>query len=172
MSEPIPSPELRSAPAPTPCEDALSLFEDGTQSLRAGRYHDAHAALVRAERLAPRHAQIRASLGLAIAYVERDFERARELCESAAEQEFFNPDAYLHLARVHLVFGYRSEALRHLRRGEMIDPGHPEIRDEIAGLGRRGVPVVPFLPRRHPINRALGGARSLLRSGLSRRVAA
>ena len=33
-------------------------------------------------------------------------------------------------------------------------------------LGRRRMPIVPFLPRRHVLNRALGSARSLLMGGL------
>jgi tetratricopeptide (TPR) repeat protein len=110
--------------------------------------------------------------GLCLAYVERDFEQARTLCESAAKQEFFNPDLYWNLARVYLLFGRRAEALRYLRRGLMIDPGHTRIHDELERLGRRGRPMLPFLPRRPPLNRALGSARNLIRSSLFRRAAA
>ena len=52
------------------------------------------------------------------------------------------------------------EALRYLRRGQMIDPGREPIRRTIDSLGQRRLPIVPFLPRRHLVNRALGTARS------------
>jgi hypothetical protein len=51
----------------------------------------------------------------------------------------------------------------------MIDPGHALIHRAIAELGRRKVPVVPFLPRRHPVNRALGTARNLVMSSFGSR---
>ena len=37
--------------------------------------------------------------------IERAFDRALELCRSAAKEEFFNPELYHNLARVHLAFG-------------------------------------------------------------------
>ncbi|HEB91228.1 MAG TPA: hypothetical protein ENI85_16760 [Deltaproteobacteria bacterium] len=146
----------------TLCDEAQRLFEKGSAELEAGATADALASLRRANELAPDHARIRSLLGLAIALEERDFEASRTLCESAAKQEFFNPDLYLNLSRVYLGFGRRSEALRYLRRGQMIDPGHAPINQAIAELGRRRLPVLPFLPRRHPVNRVLGSARNLV----------
>jgi Flp pilus assembly protein TadD len=172
MADQIQPAEIRYAePRPLSAE-ATRLHDLGATSLTAGRYGEAHRLLASAAELAPEHARIRSLLGLSIAYVERDFEGARTLCESAAKQEFFNPEVYLNLARVYLVFGRRSEALRYLRRGQMIDPGNERIQHEMRGLGRRRTPILPFLPRRHPINRALGGARSIIREGLFGRAAA
>lgn len=140
---------------------AQDAFERGRCALAANDFAAATAALREAHSLAPDHAQIRSSLGLAVALAERNFEQARTLCESAAKQEFFNPELYLNLARVYLSVGRRPEALRYLRRGQMIDPGHAAIRDAIAELGMRRLPIVPFLPRRHVVNRMLGSVRSL-----------
>ena len=50
----------------------------------------------------------------------------------------------------------------------MIDPGHEGIRETIASLGSRRLPILPFLPRRHPVNRVLGTARSRLVGGFIR----
>lgn len=141
--------------------EVREALEHGRGRLEASEPAAALPALRRAHELAPDHAQIRSWLGLAIALAERDFEQARTLCESAARQEFFNPDLYLNLARVYLSVGRRPEALRYLRRGQMIDPGHAAIREAIVELGLRRVPVLPFLPRRHLVNRMLGGVRSL-----------
>lgn len=98
--------------------------------------------------------------GLCLALVERRFNKGLELCRAAAKDEFFNPDLYLNLARVHLAFGFKSEALRFLRRGLMIDPAHAVLRSELEILGRRQQPVLTFLPRRHLLNRWLGRMRT------------
>lgn len=149
-------------------EPTRGLFERGVAALSEDRTGDALVALREASELAPDHAQIRSYLGLAIARSEKNFAEARELCEAAAKQEFFNPDVYLNLAKVYLCFGRRAEALRYLRRGAMIDPGHAPIKELIAGLGRRKLPILPFLPRRHPINRALGTVRTKVAEVFSR----
>ena len=141
--------------------NAREAFEKGRLALQSNDFRSALVSLREAQALAPDHAQIRSSLGLAVALGERNFESARTLCESAAKQEFFNPELYLNLARVYLSVGRRPEALRYLRRGQMIDPGHVEIREAIADLGMRRLPILPFLPRRHVVNRMLGSVRSL-----------
>ena len=140
---------------------ARAAFERGQALLQSGEASAAIELLREAQAAAPEHAQIRSTLGLALALGARDFESARTLCEAAARQEFFNPELYLNLARVYLCIGRRPEALRYLRRGQMIDPGHVAIREAIRELGLRRVPIVPFLPRRHVVNRMLGGVRSL-----------
>ena len=125
-------------------------------------------SLRRAERSDPSNARIRSYYGLAVGLVERRFEEAADLCQSAAKQEFYNPDLYLNLARLHLAFGFKSEGLRYLRRGQMIDPGHDTIAAELVRLGERLPPVLTFLPRRHLVNRWLGHARWLVRRSLIR----
>ena len=94
-----------------------------------------------------------------LALVERRFNKAVELCRAAVKEEFFSPDLYRNLARVHLVFGFKAEAIRYLRRGLMIDPGSEEILGDLADLGLRRRPVLGFLPRRHFVNRWLGRLR-------------
>lgn len=100
--------------------------------------------------------------GLCLALVERRFNKGLELCRAAARDEFFNPELYLNLAKIHLAFGFKAEALRLLRRGLMIDPSHAEIREELESLGRRQPPVLTFLPRRHVLNRLFGRLRNRL----------
>lgn len=161
--------ETTGAPArQTLDEQTRALFGEGLEALDANRDSEAVALLRDAYRRAPEHAQLRSALGLAIARAEGNFSEARTLCEGAAKQEFFNPDLYLNLARVYLCFDRRSEALRYLRRGQMIDPGHSSIQNLIVSLGKRRMPIVPFLPRRHAVNRALGTARDRVMSALWR----
>jgi Flp pilus assembly protein TadD len=172
MAEDTDGVEIRHSENRAPSRDVGKLFESGTASFEAGLYDEAIATLRLAAHFAPEHARIRSLLGLSIAYGERDLEQARILCESATKQEFFNPDLYLNMAQVYLVFGRRAEALRYLRRGQMIDPGHVGIGESIVRLGRRQRPMLPFLPRKHPINRALGGARQSIVARFFRGVAA
>jgi hypothetical protein len=101
----------------------------------------------------------RSFYGLGLALVERRFSEAVELCRSAAKEEFFNPDLYHNLSRVHLAFGFKAEGIRYLRRGLMIDPSHGGMLEDLGRLGLRRLPVLRFLPRRHPLNRWLGRMR-------------
>lgn len=149
-------------------DETRELFERGIAALEDGRVADALGFLREANALAPDHAQLRSVLGLAVAQADGNFPEARTLCEDAAKQEFFNPAVYLNLAKVFLRFGRRSEALRYLRRGQMIDPGNTSIQALIASLGRRRLPIIPFLPRRHAFNRVLGNARNRMLSAFSR----
>jgi tetratricopeptide (TPR) repeat protein len=143
-------------------------FDAGRRDLEAGRFNEALKRLRIAHSGAPTHARIRSYLGVAMAYGERNFSEARALCEGAARQDFFHPEVYLNLARVYLRFDRRAEALRYLRRGLMIAPGHAGIVAQMAQLGRRQLPIVSFLPRRHPVNRVLGTARSRLAGVIQR----
>ncbi|MFK7897971.1 MAG: tetratricopeptide repeat protein [Myxococcota bacterium] len=147
--------------------DAQAAYDKALDLLDQGRAEDAVISLREAVRLAPDHARSRSMLGVAVAGTKGGFEEGRNLCESAARQEFFNPDLYANLAQIYLRVGRRAEALRYLRRGQMIDPGHAGISAAIGQLGKRRMPVVPFLPRRHPVNRALGTARNLVLTGLA-----
>lgn len=117
-----------------------------------------------AARLDDGNPRYRSFHGLGLALVERRFDRALELCRSAAKEEFFNPELYHNLARVHLAFGFKAEGIRYLRRGLMIDPAHEPMLSELAELGIRQRPVIGFLPRRHPMNRWLGRCREWWRS--------
>jgi tetratricopeptide (TPR) repeat protein len=130
------------------------LMEQGREADALGEFRTAHNL----DRANPRY---RSFFGLMLALVERRFDRALELCRSAAKEEFFNPELYHNLARVHLAFGFKAEAIRYLRRGLMIDPGHAPMTGDLERLGTRRRPFLGFLPRRHPMNRLLGRCRKI-----------
>ena len=131
-------------------------FRRGEAELEAGRYASALDHFRAAHRLDPNSARFRSFFGLSIGLAESRFDRALELCRAAAKEEFFNPVLYHNLARVHLAFGFKAEAIRYLRRGLMIDPASASIRAELARLGVRRRPVLSFLRRRHLLNRWFG----------------
>jgi tetratricopeptide (TPR) repeat protein len=135
---------------------AEESYRRGKDQLDRGEHQAAFEQFRAAHHVDPANARYRSFYGLGLALVERRFDRALELCRSAAKEEFFNPELYHNLARVHLAFGFKAEAIRYLRRGLMIDPGNGAMQDALRDLGVRRRPVLAFLPRRHPINRLLG----------------
>lgn len=141
---------------------AHEYFERGRTLLARGQEGEAFEHLRTAHQIEPGNARYRSYYGLALALVQRRFDRALELCRSAAKEEFFNPEVYTNLARVYLAFGFRAEGIRYLRRALMLDPCHEPTLDELHRLGVRLPPVLPFLPRNHLLNRWLGLLRRRL----------
>jgi tetratricopeptide (TPR) repeat protein len=136
-------------------------YRRGRELMEQDREAEALAEFRTAHNLDRANPRYRSFFGLMLALVERRFDRALELCRSSAKEEFFNPELYHNLARVHLAFGFKAEAIRYLRRGLMIDPGHAPMTHDLERLGTRRRPFLGFLPRRHPMNRLLGRCRKL-----------
>jgi tetratricopeptide (TPR) repeat protein len=149
-------------------EVVRTSLAEGMELYAAGEVEQAFERFRQGHEADPGNAKLRSYYGLCLGLVERDFQQSAELCRSAARQEFFNPSLYLNLGRLHLTFGFKSEGVRYLQRGKMIDPGNVEIEHELAELGRRDPPIIQFLPRRHILNRWLG----LVRHHMSQRAEA
>lgn len=141
---------------------AQEYFERGRTLLGEGQAAAALEHFRTAQEIDPSSPRYRSYYGLGLALVQRRFDRALELCRSASKEEFFNPEVYTNLARVHLAFGFRSEAIRYLRRALMLDPEHGPTLTEMQQLGVRLPPVLGFLPRSHVLNRWLGAVRRRL----------
>ena len=135
-------------------------FTEGQSELARERLDAALDHFRSAHRLDPTSPRYRSYFGLCLGLSERRFDRALELCRSAAKEEFFNPALYHNLARLHLAFGFKSEGIRYLRRGLMIDPQNEPILKEMKNLGVRRKPVLSFLRRDHLVNRLFGRLRS------------
>jgi len=140
-------------------------YRQGEKALGEERESAALEHFRTAHRLDPTSARYRSYYGLGLALAERRFDKALELCRSAAKEEFFNPALYRNLARVHLAFGFKAEGIRYLRRGLMIDPADEGINADLSDLGVRRRPILGFLSRRHGLNRALGRLRGRLFAG-------
>jgi len=141
---------------------AEEQFRCGLVEFEAGRVEQALEHFRNAQKLDPARPSFRSYFGLCLGLSERRFDKALELCRSAAKEEFYNAALYHNLARVHLAFGFKAEAIRYLRRGLMIDPKCRPILAELEGLGRRRGPVLRFLRRQNPLNRWLGVVRQRL----------
>lgn len=94
--------------------------------------------------------------GLCLSMVSTKTQTALELCESAVAVEFYNPDLFHNLARVHLRMGRRDRAYPVLLRGLQLHPGHRGILADLRAMGTRRRPLLPFLARGNPVNKFFG----------------
>ena len=131
-------------------------YRRGVEALGQESGEDALTHFRSAHRLEPTNALYGSHYGLALGLVECRLDRALGLCRDAAKREFFNPVHYHNLARLHLAFGFKAEAVRYLRRGLMIDPADAAIATELRELGVRRRPPLGFLRRQNPLNRWMG----------------
>jgi tetratricopeptide (TPR) repeat protein len=141
-------------------------FRRGCEALDTERYEEALGHFRTAHRLDGTSFRYRSYYGLALGLAERRLDRALELCRSAAREEFFNPEHYFNLARLHLAFGFKADAVRLLRRGQLIDPDNEPICAELLRLGLRRRPPLGFLRRQNRLNRWIGRLRRRAGVGL------
>ena len=91
------------------------------------------------------------SLDEGVAWCRRAVERGRPP----------SADLFLNLARVLMLAGQRSEAIDALTRGRAEHPDDPHLRSELQHLVPRAKPLFRALPRRHPLNKYAGIARTM-----------
>ena len=94
-------------------------------------------------------------LGYCIAKERGQHRKGLELCQSSLAAEPDQPAHFYNLARLHLVSGDKTEALRVLREG-MAKGGSPELVRLLENLGQRKSLLFPSMSRTHPLNRYLG----------------
>jgi tetratricopeptide (TPR) repeat protein len=129
-------------------------FEEGLKALNAGRTGEALDCFAKAvaEEQTPRAVSY---LAYCRAKTEGKFKESIALCMEAIKEEPKNSELYLNLGRVHLLAGQRKSAIRAfdlgLRHGRS-----PQIENELALIGRRKAPPLPFLSRNNPLNKLLG----------------
>ena len=84
-------------------------FRRGEAALQSEDHARALEHFRAANRLDPTSPRYRSYFGLCLGLAERRFDKALDLCRSAAKEEFFNPALYHNLALVHLAFGFKAE---------------------------------------------------------------
>ena len=98
-------------------------------------------------------------MGYGLARFDEKYREGLDLCRHSIEVEFYEPDNFANLARVCLLIDRRKEAVKALRHGLKIHPGHLLLRALYRDMGVRREPVLPFLSRTHVLNRLLGRLR-------------
>ena len=141
---------------------AEKSFTKGIESVGRGdflsglAYFEAAMELAKKVEKVPPPPRYLSFYGLCLAMVSTKIQTALELCESAVAVEFYNPDLFHNLARVHLRMGRRDRAYPALLRGLQLNPSHRGILGDLRTLGRRRRPILPFLARTNPLNKYLG----------------
>jgi tetratricopeptide (TPR) repeat protein len=141
---------------------AEESFQKGLEVLASGKCFEAqayfNAALEIERRISDGRPQARylSYYGLCLCLTQGPLGEARRCCRMAAKLEGFRPEIWYNLGRVLLSSGERAQAHEALVRGIRLQPGHLGLQQSLQTMGLRRKPVLPFLPRRSPINVFLG----------------
>lgn len=101
-------------------------------------------------------------LGYGIARYEKRGKEGLALCQHAIKVQFYEPENYVLLARVYLLRHRRGKAIEALEKALKLNARHPEALKLAGEVGFRRRPILPFLSRGNPVNKALGMLRHSL----------
>jgi Flp pilus assembly protein TadD len=146
----------------TSSDSGMSDFKEGLKLLRDGHPEEALSHVQRALRLAPQNPFYLSYVGLLVAVVERRFADAESLCQDALSIRRNHPQLYLNLAEMYQTARRTRDAIDVLERGLASTGRDRRIRSALKRIGRRRLPVLPFLDRSNPLNRLLGKWRHRL----------
>jgi Flp pilus assembly protein TadD len=138
---------------------ALAEFKQGITLLRNGYSAEAVEYLQQAAELEQQNPYYLSFLGVSIARAQRKWAAAVTFCEVALTLKRNEAQLYLNLAEVYLSAGRRDDAIETLDKGLRFCQDDVRIGRVRASLGKRGVPVLPFLERGHVLNCGLGKLR-------------
>jgi len=133
-------------------------FQTGVRMLYACRYGDALHHFQEAVVLEPHAHGYLSYLGLALAHANRKYSDATQLCRRSIESEYHRPEHYFNMGEIHLLAGRRGEAVKSYNQALSWNPTFEPAQDALRRLGIRRPPVLPILPRSHPVNVLLGKA--------------
>jgi Flp pilus assembly protein TadD len=146
----------------SPTDAGMSDFKECLKHLRDGHADEALLHARRALGVAPKNPFYLSYTGLLAALAERRYGDAETLCREAVGMKHNHAQLYLNLAEVYLHAGRMAEAVATLEKG-MVSAGRDfRIRRALEKMGLRREPILSFLHRSHPLNRALGRWRHRL----------
>lgn len=132
----------------------------GIEACKKGQWKEGLAVLgkvAEADRQgAELNGQFYSYLGYGIARYERRVKEGLALCQHSIKLQFYEPENYLNLARVHLLARNRRKAVEALNRALKLNASNPGAMALAREIGWRRRPVIPFLPRGNFLNRLLG----------------
>lgn len=140
---------------------AADYVELGVLYAREGRYLDAHTnlrhALVGFGKLSLKDVpfMLLSYYGLCLVALGKDTGRGLAYCRRAVDEAGNRSEYYFNLGKALVFLKRKAEAITAFQHGLAIDDD-PRIETELNRLGIRSRPAIPFLPRRHFLNRYLG----------------
>lgn len=140
--------------------------KQGVEACKRGQWKEGLAVLgkiAEADRQgAELNGQFYSYLGYGIARYERRVKEGLALCQHSIKVQFYEPENYVNLARVHLLARNRRKAVEALTRALKLNASHPGARALAHEIGWRRPPVIPFLSRNNFLNQLLGKMRHQL----------
>lgn len=103
--------------------------------------------------------------GVLTSMVLKDYDTGIKTCKRAIKElkrvipfgiEFLYPTFYLNLGRACLAAGFKRDAVAYFNKGLKYEEDNTELLAEIASLGKRSRPPIPFLKRSNPLNKLVG----------------
>ncbi|MCP3982487.1 MAG: hypothetical protein GY716_24565 [bacterium] len=147
-------------------------FQAALDAMRAGRRDRALARLQRLVELGSQDPRHMSFYGFLLASQGKNPKRGQEYCERAVLIGADRPQVYINLSRLYAGSGRRIKAIKVLRDGLRLLPGHKGLSAEIQRLSPRKPPVLSTLDRDHFLNRNLGKVRArVFGSGRSEKLA-
>jgi len=144
-------------------DDLGVVAERGLELCRAGRWSDGLPLMMHAYQAQEGGRDFAGAfysyLGLGLAQQKKKVREGLQLCEQAVKTEFYNPENFLNLARVHLLAGNRRQGMQAIDRGLRVDPSNPALLTLMHDSGIRRRPVLPRLSRDNPLNQLFGRVR-------------
>jgi tetratricopeptide (TPR) repeat protein len=107
-------------------------------------------------------------LGLSIGRAERKWDKAADLCEMAVQLRPNEIQFHLNLGEVYAAAGLREKALDRLDHALEIFRGDARLKHARSRVEKRRGPLLPFIGRKHFLNRELGKLRHRTLKGLGK----
>jgi Flp pilus assembly protein TadD len=139
--------------------EAFEAFKAGLTLLRDNYPQQALPHMRRAVDLEKTNPYYMSYLGVVLARSERKWAEAEQLCDAALRMKRNQAQLYLNLAEVYVAADRKDEAMEVLRKGLRLARRDIRLNIAINRLTQRRRPVLPFLGRKHPLNRHLGMLR-------------
>jgi len=116
----------------------------------------------------PRDADAMAGLAICVAEATGRFVSATKLASEAVRIAPQSPSGYYALAYIHLLGSRLEQGYRYLLKAEKLAPRDPRLESGFAPFDKERPPVISDLNRDHPMNLALAGARTFMRTSMHR----
>lgn len=139
--------------------EADNAFQQGIMFFRSSYYGKAVTALQRAVELDRQNPLYVSYLGLLVALAHKKYAEAEQICHTALRMKRNQVQSYLNLAEVYLKAGNQEDAVETLTVGLQYTKRDVRLTRALRKLGVRRSPVIPFLQRKHFLNRHLGKLR-------------
>jgi Flp pilus assembly protein TadD len=139
--------------------DLVAEFKHGLEALKAGHPQKALFHLRIAFEFEKHNPFYLSFLGLSVARAERKWDQAADLCEIAVQLRRNECQFHLNLAEVYALAGRREKALDTLDAALDLFGPNKRLKRARSRVEKRRSPVLPFLTRRHFLNRTFGRLR-------------